>query len=145
MCSLAQVSESALEQERRRSQAVERQRLRQEARWSNVFGRPRENLPAEITGWWTAEGEAQGAPKSMASFIVRADQEPWRSGLVPVHPDSFARTMWDLLLLASILLIILTDPVRCVPLCARLPAFFASPPLKLLEHQKPRTVCQQNP
>ena len=119
MCSLAQVSEPALEQERRRSQAMERQRTRQ-ARWHSVFGQP-ETAPAEVMGWWAAEGGVQRPANSLESFIVRADQKPKWSGAVPVHPDSFARTLWDILLMASILLTILIDPIRCAPVCSHLP------------------------
>ncbi len=120
LCSLAQVSEPALEQERRRSQAVERQRSRQEVRWASVFGQPLETAPGDINDWSATEHGVQGSTHSVASFIVRPDQKSkWSKG-VPVHPDSFARTLWDILLLAAILLTILTDPVRCVTLCAHL-------------------------
>ncbi len=82
----------------------------------NVLGKPQTELD-EMMAWRTrAHSKGSQELDEGAPFIVRSEQKLLRN-MVPIHPDSFARTVWDVLLLICILTTIVTDPVRSIPVC----------------------------
>ena len=91
----------------------------------NVLGKPQTELDEMMA--WRARAHSIGsqALDEGASFIVRSEQKFLRS-TVPIHPDSFARTVWDVLLLICVWTTIVTDPVRSVSVCCYPPAVSCS-------------------
>ena len=91
----------------------------------NVLGKPQTELD-EMMAWRTrAHSSGSQALDEGVSFVVRSEQKFLRS-TVPIHPDSFARTVWDVLLLICVLTTIVTDPVRSIPVCCYPPAVSCS-------------------
>ena len=117
---MAQVSESAMEKERRRSMAIQRKSVavsRTGQLMNTVFGKP-ETDPKSNAAGTTLTPTMQQHDETLehltdhdhASFLVRPDKRTRKN--VWIHPDSFARSSWDLLMFLTIIFVIVVDPIR---------------------------------
>jgi len=117
---MAQVSGPVLERERRRSIAIQRKSMavsRKDQLLNTVFGKPETDPKNPAEPWLAQHDETLEhlTDHDHASFLVRADKKP--RDTVRIHPDSFARTSWDLLMFLTIVTVIIVDPIRS-GLCA---------------------------
>ena len=109
-----------MEKERRRSMAIQRKSMavsRTEQLMNTVFGKPETDPKSNASGT-TLMPPMQLHDETLehltdhdhASFLVHPDKRTRKN--VWIHPDSFARSSWDLLMFLTIIFVIVVDPIR---------------------------------